>query len=115
MPDSIQGLMAKPMHLAIVTRVFEDWEALEYLIRDIAELRSGDHVRVRLIAVDDGSVNAIDVQHIELPDSCIIDTIEILHLALNLGHQRAIAVGLCEVCKHNDIDAVLTMDSDGED
>jgi hypothetical protein len=103
------------MHLAIVTPVFEDWEALEHLIRDIAELRSGDYVRVRLIAVDDGSANAIDVQHIELPDPSIIDTIEILHLALNLGHQRAIAVGLSEVCKHNDIDAVLTMDSDGED
>jgi polyisoprenyl-phosphate glycosyltransferase len=32
-----------------------------------------------------------------------------------LGHQRAIAVGLVEVCSRQGLDAVLVMDSDGED
>ena len=48
------------------------------------------------------------------PDTCI-RSIEILKLALNLGHQRAIAVGLCALSGRDDIDAVLVMDSDGED
>lgn len=40
---------------------------------------------------------------------------KILRLALNLGHQRAIAVGLCAVADRTQFDAVLVMDSDGED
>lgn len=40
---------------------------------------------------------------------------KILRLALNLGHQRAIAVGLCAVADRTQFDAVLVMHSDGED
>jgi hypothetical protein len=44
-----------------------------------------------------------------------IREIEIIGLACNLGHQRALAVGLVEVCGREGVDAVLVMDSDGED
>ncbi len=42
-------------------------------------------------------------------------SIEIIRLAANLGHQRAIAVGLCAVAECGEADAVLVMDSDGQD
>ena len=44
-----------------------------------------------------------------------ICAIEVVTLACNLGHQRAIAVGLVEVYCRKRFDAVLVMDSDGED
>jgi hypothetical protein len=39
----------------------------------------------------------------------------VIRLAVNLGHQRAIAVGLCAIAGADDITGVLVMDSDGED
>ena len=38
-----------------------------------------------------------------------------MRLAVNLGLERAIAVGLSLVAERSDIDAVLVMDCDGED
>jgi polyisoprenyl-phosphate glycosyltransferase len=40
----------------------------------------------------------------------------VLRLAMNLGHRRPIAAGLSRIAKkRDDIDAVVVMDSDGED
>ncbi|MGH9597486.1 MAG: glycosyltransferase, partial [Edaphobacter sp.] len=41
--------------------------------------------------------------------------VRILRLRRNLGHQRAIAIGLAYIQKNISFDAVLVMDSDGED
>jgi hypothetical protein len=57
----------------------------------------------------------LDAESIVLPPDSCIAAIEILHLALNLGHQRAIAVGLCAIADRTHFDALLVMDSDGED
>jgi polyisoprenyl-phosphate glycosyltransferase len=102
-------------HIAIVTPVLDDWAAFAELVAEIARcFRAGD-VDFHLVAVDDGSNESFDAAAISLPpDACIVD-VEIVRLALNLGHQRAIAVGLCAVLQRRDIDAVVVMDSDGED
>jgi polyisoprenyl-phosphate glycosyltransferase len=101
--------------VALVTPVFEDWASLAALLADIANEFTGAGVAFHVYAVDDGSVGAADLSAIALPPDACIEGIEIVHLALNLGHQRAIAVGLCEVAERTDIDAVIVMDSDGED
>jgi glycosyltransferase involved in cell wall biosynthesis len=44
-----------------------------------------------------------------------IATVEVLRLRRNLGHQRAIAIGLCFIHAERECDAVLVMDADGED
>jgi hypothetical protein len=51
----------------------------------------------------------------EMADLRHLEGAEILHLAGNVGHQRAIAIGLCQAVKDDDFDAVLMMDADGED
>src|SRR5207245_491904 len=61
------------------------------------------------------SVAGSDPGRRSVPPDSSSDRIEILRLARSLGHQRAIAVGLCELSRRDDIDAVLVMDSDGED
>ena len=70
-------------------------------------------MRVSLIAVDDASSELLtsDAE----PDAASIEGVEILRLICNLGHQRAIAVGLAEVAQRHAYDAVIVMDCDGED
>jgi glycosyltransferase involved in cell wall biosynthesis len=41
--------------------------------------------------------------------------VSVVHLMRNLGHQRALAIGLAYVNEKHDCDAVLVMDCDGED
>jgi hypothetical protein len=50
-----------------------------------------------------------------LPAGGPIRTATMVRLALNLGHQRAIAVGLTEAAARPGVGAVVVMDSDGED
>jgi polyisoprenyl-phosphate glycosyltransferase len=64
--------------------------------------------------VDDGSIEKFDAAHFPSRFEAI-GSIRILRLRRNLGHQRAIAVGLAYIEKTIACDAVLVMDGDGED
>jgi glycosyltransferase involved in cell wall biosynthesis len=101
--------------IAIVTPVFDDWEAFATLIAEIAHQLDGRDIAFHVIAVDDGSSIAPEPAAVAVPTKSCIAEIEVLRLALNLGHQRAIATGLCAVADRRDIDAVVVMDCDGED
>ena len=101
--------------IALVSPVLDDWGSFAALIGEISKKFTGSDFRFHVCAIDDGSVTAIDLPSIALPADTCIAQIEIIHLALNLGHQRAIAVGLCEIADREQIDAVIVMDSDGED
>lgn len=48
-------------------------------------------------------------------DRRAIASMRLLVLRRNLGHQRAIAVGLCHADAKLDFDSILLMDADGED
>jgi hypothetical protein len=104
-----------PRHIAIVTPVFDDWESFTALVAEIGERFGGSGIAFHVFAVDDGSRAPFDLARIAVPPGGCIADIEIVGLALNLGHQRAIATGLCAAVDHRDIEAVLVMDSDGED
>lgn len=95
--------------LVIVMPVYEDRESASRLMRELAStLPHPPYV----IAVEDGSVR--DPLHISDMSAAGLSG-EILHLARNMGHQRAIAVGLSYVASHFEPDTVVVMDSDGED
>jgi glycosyltransferase involved in cell wall biosynthesis len=75
---------------------------------------------VFVIAVDDGSsISGEKYFAHEDPEFCCsvrhIKQIEVVSLVCNLGHQRAIAVGLCQAFLRDEIDVVIVMDCDGED
>lgn len=94
----------------IVTPVYEDVEASSRLFRELSLKFKND---VYIVAVDDGSVRQpLDVSSLE---SACIDGV-VLKLRRNVGHQRAIAIGLGYVSErllpHQ---RVVVMDSDGED
>jgi glycosyltransferase involved in cell wall biosynthesis len=71
-----------------------------------------DDVDVGILLVDDGSPEPLHgwssfaSEHISRTDVLLLR---------NLGHQRAIAMGLCMIKNEIQCDAVLVMDADGED
>lgn len=95
--------------LIVVMPVYEDRPSATQLMQMLAK-----HCDTKpyVIAVEDGSVRD------PLTVAAITDaglSGEVLHLARNMGHQRAIAVGLAYVAAHFEAEAVVVMDSDGED
>jgi polyisoprenyl-phosphate glycosyltransferase len=96
--------------LIVVAPVFEDTEASTILFSELAKYCGTD---IHIVAVDDGSVRQpLTLQGIQ--DANVSGTV--IKLKRNVGHQRAIAVGLGYVAEHfSQIDRVVVMDSDGED
>lgn len=100
--------------LAFMIPVYNDWQSFQILVERIDRLVSSWNAEISVFVVDDCSIS-------ELPDRSdfgnlsSIRHLELLSLSANLGHQRAIAVGLCELELREDFDGVVVMDSDGED
>lgn len=96
--------------LIIVTPVYEDVEASSRLFTEFAAQFKQD---VFVVAVDDGSVKQpLDISSLERVG---VDGV-ILKLRRNVGHQRAISIGLGFVSEHVQAhQTVVVMDSDGED
>jgi polyisoprenyl-phosphate glycosyltransferase len=101
--------------IAIVSPVLDDWESFTAVVREIAFLLTGSKLILHVYAVDDGSMEPFDPDSIILAANSCIASIQVVRLAANLGHQRAITVGLCAVVEDGTADAVLIMDSDGQD
>ena len=101
--------------IIILIPVFNDWEALEPLIRALDEKLAETNLNVDILLIDDGSTNAYDRRGWVKRRYLAVGTIEILELSRNLGHQRAIAVGLAYVQHKRRCEAVVIMDADGED
>lgn len=94
----------------VVTPVYEDVQASARLFHELNS-QFGDSLFV--VAVDDGSV-AQPLPLSNLTDAGVDGVI--LQLRRNVGHQRAICIGLAYVAEHMHPDQrVVVMDSDGED
>jgi hypothetical protein len=101
--------------IAVVIPILDDWPSFAALVTRISHQFTGCGVVFRIYAVDDGSTAPFDLDDLVLTDDSCTESIELIHLAVNLGHQRAIAVGLCVIAGTDDIDGVLVMDGDGQD
>jgi polyisoprenyl-phosphate glycosyltransferase len=90
---------------------YNDWEALNLLIERINEDVATDTlVATSLVIVDDCSSQ--DLEQLTLFRG---NKVQIVRLYRNLGHQRAIAIGLSYIAKEVPCDKVIVMDADGED
>jgi glycosyltransferase involved in cell wall biosynthesis len=100
-------------NIAVVIPVYNDWMSFEVLIEKLAEIALQSNLQINVMAVDDGSVDGSHPTFQKTLNG--IACVEIIHLIRNLGHQRAIAVGLA-VLKEKDLNIpVVVMDCDGED
>jgi len=102
---------------AVVIPVLDDWESVGRLIDDIDRVAGSPHRVLEILIVDDGSIAELSARALTPPrrNGNCVERIEILKLALNLGHQRAIAVGLASLARREDLGGAIVMDGDGED
>ncbi len=103
------------LRLVIVTPVYNDWESFKKLIPDIDRVLEEKDVEASIIGVNDGSPLAMPEALLAGLSTKRVLSVEILELAFNMGHQRAIALGLAEVVNRNVHDICVVMDCDGED
>jgi polyisoprenyl-phosphate glycosyltransferase len=99
--------------VAILIPIYEDWEAVALLIAQIDEVVTQLPVPVRVLLIDDGSSTPPTPGFTALKPRNIA-SIDVVTLRRNLGHQRALAIGLCHV-EQLKPSAVIVMDGDGED
>jgi polyisoprenyl-phosphate glycosyltransferase len=103
-----------PLRLVVLMPLRDDWPSAAELIRRLDKAISSDACTMEVLLVDDGSVERCDRNDFQGGFS-VVRAIRTLRLRRNLGHQRAIAIGLVHVQQATGYDAVVVMDSDGED
>jgi polyisoprenyl-phosphate glycosyltransferase len=100
------------MKIWILLPVFNDWESCGILLRKAEqELNKRPEFDYSFIIVDDFSSQALPSDF----GNDLTHPFKILPLNRNVGHQRAIALGLCYVKDELPCDYVVVMDADGED
>jgi len=112
--DSILGTSRSDGGVVILVPLYNDWAACQLLLSALDEALRGQIRSARVILVDDGSSQPPSEDY---PDRSfeVLERIDILQLRRNLGHQRAIAIGLSYIWEHVPCETVVLMDSDGED
>ena len=93
--------------ILIVTPVYNDWQSLKILVESLEQVAARFELHIRILAVDDGSTLP--------PPTDLPASLKLIRLARNLGHQRAIAVGLSVAQAMRANLPVVVMDCDGED
>ena len=99
------------MEVVIVVPVYNDWDSLLELVRELrAELRPQGGF-LHLVVVNDGST--LPAPDLPAPPNA---GIHLLNLTGNFGHQRAIITGLCYAAEvRHRSQVIVVMDADGED
>ena len=99
--------------LIVLIPVYDDWEAVGLLLERLDRALKTVSGRTHVVLIDDGS--AVPADTLPLPNLEAIERVSVLALRRNLGHQRALAVGLSYVEAHLPCRALVVMDGDGED
>jgi len=102
--------------LLILMPLFNDWAACDQLLAALDDVLAAKAISAAVLLVDDGST-------VPMPHPFgrrayrAISRLDVLRLRRNLGHQRAICTGLAYIESHlaDSCEAVVLMDSDGED
>lgn len=102
-----------------VIPVFNDWDSLSFLLSDIEkEAEKYTEYSFNAVVINDGSTQPINN---EIFNNNI--NVQVVDLKLNIGHQRAIAVGVqyvseelvSKLIKESKTGHVIVLDGDGED
>ena len=97
--------------IIIIIPLFKDWESLEQLLDNLSKVLYKRWKEIKIIIIDDFSLEALP-NYLNKYEG----KIEVVELIRNLGHQKAIAIGLAySVKKFTRSQAFIIMDSDGED
>jgi hypothetical protein len=102
-------------YYTILLPVYNDWSAVAKLLPLLNEEVAAAGHRCRLLLVNDGSTEECPTSILNCDALEAVFDATILMLGTNLGHQRAIAVGIAHIAAQDYAGDVVVMDSDGED
>lgn len=100
------------MTLIVLMPVYDDWEVVAKLLPRLGEVLASTGHSAALVIVDDGSYQR--GESLSLPLAGFTGG-TILRLRRNLGHQRAICIGLAWIHACLPGSTTVVMDADGED
>jgi glycosyltransferase involved in cell wall biosynthesis len=101
--------------LTVIVPVFNDWQSFGALLRDLDDMAVENGLQLRVIVSDDGSSDPAPEDLRSLGPLHNIESVLHIELAVNLGHQRALAVGICAALQEPPTPWLVMMDADGED
>jgi hypothetical protein len=113
MSESAQsGKVSEKTAAWLIIPVYEDWTALAALLQEVNGLQSV--WRFNVLVVND---HPLPPPSEWFPPSTrgSLESVHVLSLRRNVGHQRAIALGFCHWLKMDHSGPVVVMDADGED
>jgi glycosyltransferase involved in cell wall biosynthesis len=113
-PNLVIESVSHANDLIVLMPVYNDWKALSSLLPRLDQELNANRLSATVVLVDDGSTVAIPNDLCPNGFQCI-ESIDVLSLRRNLGHQRAIAVGLSYIEANMACQYVIVMDADGED
>ena len=97
--------------IIILTPIYNDWDSFCSLVKQINYIGINSKIikSLMILGINDGS--SIEPNYARLKNK----NVGIIHLKNNVGHQKAITLGLAYVAKEKKCDVVVVMDADGED
>ena len=98
------------LKLHILLPTYNDWECLELLIQRILNVLGGKIDNLSIYVVNDCSTFTPPLEKYSR-----FHNVHMIDLTHNIGHQKAIAIGLSYLAMEKTGDAVIVMDADGED
>ena len=104
----------RPTDFVIIAPVYNDWPAVRLLLPRLDAELSANKLCARVVLINDGSFVPVPATLVEGQLNAISE-LRVLSLRRNLGHQRALAVGLAFVHERMPCAGVVVMDADGED
>jgi glycosyltransferase involved in cell wall biosynthesis len=99
--------------VVVLIPIFNDWAALELVLRGLDRV-AGEYASMTVVIVDDASTSEPHAGFCADPFQPLTSVVRV-RLRRNLGHQRAISVGLVYVYETYPDAVTVIMDGDGED
>jgi hypothetical protein len=113
LPGTDDGAARGTARPILLIPVYNDWQSLRLLLPLIDAELAKRGARADVLVVNDAST--ILPPSLEDLTLYAIRRVEMLSLRRNVGHQRAIAIGLCHLASTRVDRTIVVMDADGED
>ena len=110
-----KDINGNPADVILLIPVRDDWYALGKLLSALDAEFANKGVMSEGLIVDDCSEQRVAEVDLDFGPFASFRKVSVVELKRNLGHQRAIALGLTYIDANLDTSMVLVMDGDGED
>ena len=100
------------MKIIILIPVYNDWQSVTKLIEEINSEASSMNFEFSIVIMNDASTDQKSTLFSNLDN---FQSVKIITVKKNIGHQRCSATGLKYIYENEKFDYVIPMDGDGED